>query len=107
MTAPLNGQPFLVCSTSGPAGRRDKPGRAKQERLRLKWLEWTVVSRRGFFAMVTAAILHGQEPKPNLFGVAEAYERFLGRWSRLLALPLMDLTDIAVGGRFLDVGSGT
>ena len=94
----------IICDS---AGRRDEPGRGKQERLRHKWLEWSLLSRRGFFATVTAAVLHGQEPKPNMFGDAEAYERFMGRWSRLLARPLMDFTDIADGGRILDVGSGT
>lgn len=40
---------------------------------------------------------------------AEAYDRFMGRYSRLLApqlADLADLTDLAAGHRVLDVGSG-
>ena len=37
----------------------------------------------------------------SLFSGPEAYERFMGRWSRLLARPLIDFTDIADGGRIL------
>ncbi len=42
-----------------------------------------------------------------MFGNAEAYERFMGRWSRLLAPLLVDWTDVPETGRVLDVGSGT
>lgn len=42
-----------------------------------------------------------------MFGNAEAYERFMGRWSRLVAPLLVDLTDPPDRGRVLDVGSGT
>jgi SAM-dependent methyltransferase len=42
-----------------------------------------------------------------MFGNAEAYERFMGRWSRLVAPSLVDFTDVPDGGRMLDVGSGT
>ncbi len=37
---------------------------------------------------------------------AESYDRFMGRYSRLLAPQLADLADIRVGQRALDVGSG-
>ena len=37
---------------------------------------------------------------------AEAYDRFMGRYSRLLAPQLADLAGLAVGQRVLDVGSG-
>src|SRR2546427_528143 len=70
-------------------------------------LERSMLSRRGLLATVSVAVLRGQQPKPNMFGDAEAYERFMGRWSRLLARPLVDFTDIADGARILDVGSGT
>ena len=42
-----------------------------------------------------------------MFGDAEAYERFMGRWSRVLAPLLVDFTDLRDTGRVLDVGSGT
>jgi SAM-dependent methyltransferase len=42
-----------------------------------------------------------------MFGNAEAYERFMGRWSRLVAPLLVDFADLPDRGRVLDVGSGT
>ena len=42
-----------------------------------------------------------------MFADAEAYERFMGRWSRLLAPLLLDFAGVADGARVLDVGSGT
>ena len=42
-----------------------------------------------------------------MFGDAEAYERFMGRWSRLVAPGLVEFTGVPDGGRVLDVGSGT
>jgi SAM-dependent methyltransferase len=42
-----------------------------------------------------------------MFANAEAYERFMGRWSRLVAPLLVDFTDPPDRGRVLDVGSGT
>lgn len=52
-------------------------------------------------------VLRGQDRQPNMFGDAEAYERFMGRWSRLVAPRLVDFTDLPERGRILDVGSGT
>jgi SAM-dependent methyltransferase len=37
---------------------------------------------------------------------AESYDRFMGGWSRLLAPRLLDLADVRVGQRALDVGCG-
>ncbi|MDM0015678.1 class I SAM-dependent methyltransferase [Variovorax sp. J22P168] len=37
----------------------------------------------------------------------DAYEKLMGRWSRLLALPFLDFTGTADGERVLDVGCGT
>jgi SAM-dependent methyltransferase len=37
----------------------------------------------------------------------DAYDRFMGRYSRLLAPQLADLAGVAAGQRVLDVGSGT
>jgi SAM-dependent methyltransferase len=42
-----------------------------------------------------------------MFADAEAYERFMGRWSRLVAPLLLTFADIRPGGQVLDVGSGT
>jgi ubiquinone/menaquinone biosynthesis C-methylase UbiE len=42
-----------------------------------------------------------------MFADAEAYERFMGRWSRLVAPQLVDFTDMPDPARILDVGSGT
>ena len=42
-----------------------------------------------------------------MFADAEAYERFMGRWSRMLAPLLADFTGLPERGRVLDVGSGT
>jgi len=42
-----------------------------------------------------------------MFGDAEAYERFMGRWSRLAAPRLVDFADLPERCRALDVGSGT
>jgi len=42
-----------------------------------------------------------------MFGNAENYERFMGRWSRLVATLLADFASLKDSGRVLDVGSGT
>lgn len=42
-----------------------------------------------------------------MFENAEAYERFMGRWSRPLARLLVDFCGLPQRGRLLDVGSGT
>lgn len=41
-----------------------------------------------------------------MFAVADAYDRFMGRYSTLLAPQMADLAGIAAGQRALDVGSG-
>lgn len=42
-----------------------------------------------------------------MFADAEAYERFMGRWSRLVAPLLVDFVALPKTGHVLDVGSGT
>jgi len=42
-----------------------------------------------------------------MFGNAEAYERFMGRWSRLVAPRFVDFADLRESARVLDAGSGT
>lgn len=66
-----------------------------------------MLSRRAFVFSAAVPAVRGQDRKPNMFGDAEAYERFMGRWSRLVAPLLVDFTDLPDGGRVLDVGSGT
>ncbi len=66
-----------------------------------------MLSRRVFLAVPGAAALRAQEQKGNMFGDAEAYERFMGRWSRLAAPLLVDFAGVRDTGHALDVGSGT
>src|SRR5215471_21486956 len=42
-----------------------------------------------------------------MFAAAESYERFMGRWSRLIAARLVDFTNLPDEGQVLDIGSGT
>jgi SAM-dependent methyltransferase len=53
------------------------------------------------------AALPSQDRRIKMFGNAEAYDRFMGRWSRLLAPLLVDFSQMHNTGRVLDVGSGT
>ena len=43
----------------------------------------------------------------EMFSESEAYERFMGRWSRLLAPLFLEFSDLDNGDAVLDVGSGT
>ena len=38
---------------------------------------------------------------------ADGYERLMGRWSRVLAVPFIEFAGVADGERILDVGCGT
>jgi SAM-dependent methyltransferase len=42
-----------------------------------------------------------------MFSASHAYDRFMGRWSRLLAPRLVECADVGSGDSILDVGSGT
>jgi len=42
-----------------------------------------------------------------MFANAEAYERFMGRWSRSIAARLKDCINLPDEGQLLDIGSGT
>src|SRR5262245_33745753 len=42
-----------------------------------------------------------------MFANAEAYERFMGRWSRLVAARFLEWTNVPDKGQVLDIGSGT
>src|SRR5262245_30922430 len=48
-----------------------------------------------------------EKANPAMFSEAEAYERFMGRWSRRLASPFLKFAGLKDGNRVLDVGSGT
>jgi SAM-dependent methyltransferase len=47
------------------------------------------------------------DAQPGIFGESAAYERFMGRWSRLLAPALVTFAGVRDGDDVLDVGSGT
>ncbi len=63
--------------------------------------------RRAFLLSPAIPFLRGQQRQPSMFADAEAYERFMGRWSRLVAPLFVDFTGLPPRGRVLDVGSGT
>ena len=66
-----------------------------------------MLSRRAALGTVSGALLRAQRPDRNMFADAEAYERFMGRWSRLMAPLLVDFARLPAAGTILDVGSGT
>jgi SAM-dependent methyltransferase len=66
-----------------------------------------MLSRRVVLLAPVVAWLRGQERQGKMFGDAEAYERFMGRWSRLVAPRFAAFAALPEGGRILDVGSGT
>jgi SAM-dependent methyltransferase len=66
-----------------------------------------MLSRRAFLSSSVIPVLYGQQGKPAMFADARDYERFMGRWSRLVATQLVDFTGVPDHGRMLDVGSGT
>jgi SAM-dependent methyltransferase len=47
------------------------------------------------------------ETEAKMFAVAAGYERFMGRWSRLLAPVYISFAGVKNGDRVLDVGTGT
>ncbi len=63
--------------------------------------------RRAFALAPFVSVLQGQDRQPNMFGDAQSYERFMGRWSSLVAPRLVDFTGLRERGRVLDIGSGT
>ena len=46
-------------------------------------------------------------PSSEAWGLGEAYEPYVGRWSRLVARELLAWLALPPGGRWLDVGCGT
>ena len=47
------------------------------------------------------------EAEAKMFAASAGYERFMGRWSRLLAPPYVAFAGVKDGDRVLDVGTGT
>ena len=47
------------------------------------------------------------EAEAKMFAASAGYERFMGRWSRLLAPAYIDFAGVKNGDRILDVGTGT
>ena len=66
-----------------------------------------MVSRRVFLATMSMPLLQGQDKDAKMFGNAEAYERFMGRWSQRVAPLLVDFAVVPETGSVLDIGSGT
>jgi SAM-dependent methyltransferase len=71
-----------------------------------------LLSRRSLLAstlgLVAAPVRGGNSPfQKDMFAESEAYERFMGRWSRKLAPPFARFAEIGAGQDVLDVGSGT
>ena len=56
---------------------------------------------------VAAGLAAATPAQDALFSAADAYERFMGRWSRALAPPLVTIAGVRDGDAVLDVGSGT
>src|SRR5438477_2238 len=54
-----------------------------------------------------AAIQHSVEYIKREFGIAEAYEVMMGRWSRQLAPLFVEFVGVRDGENVLDVGCGT
>jgi SAM-dependent methyltransferase len=65
-----------------------------------------MLSRRQAIGLCGIGLL-GAQPRSSMFADAQAYERFMGRWSRLLAPLLIDFARLPETGTVLDVGSGT
>jgi len=60
-----------------------------------------------FLSACAAPLLGAQRDESALFADAEAYEHFMGRWSRRMAPLLVDFAGVPESGRILDAGSGT
>src|SRR4051794_1754548 len=66
-----------------------------------------MLSRRTVLLAPAFPILCSQAQGPKMFDDAKAYERFMGRWSRMVAPLLVNFTAPPNAGRILDIGSGT
>jgi ubiquinone/menaquinone biosynthesis C-methylase UbiE len=57
--------------------------------------------------LVTSQKIFARKKGKVMFEVADAYERQMGRWSRLLAPLFVEFLGVREGDRFLDAGCGT
>jgi SAM-dependent methyltransferase len=57
--------------------------------------------------LIAGSLLPGGGPQEGIFSRGDAYERFMGRWSRELAPLLVKFARVRDGDAVLDVGSGT
>lgn len=48
-----------------------------------------------------------QAESKGLWGASDAYERYMGRWSRKVAAQFLDWVDVPPGARWVDIGCGT
>src|SRR5262245_19746058 len=69
-----------------------------------------VMSNGGVFALFMVALgmlIDGPGDQDSIFSAAQAYEHFMGRWSRSLAPLFVRFAGVRNGDTVLDVGSGT
>lgn len=69
-------------------------------------LSGVVLSGIGVVAIGSVVINAGRD-QDAIFSEAQAYERFMGRWSRLLAPLVVRFAGVRDGDAVLDIGSGT
>jgi SAM-dependent methyltransferase len=77
----------------------------------------TMFVRRAVLSLLTVVVVTGQgasaqtpsvaDAEAKMFAMSAGYERFMGRWSRLLAPNFIVFAGIKNGNRVLDVGTGT
>jgi SAM-dependent methyltransferase len=65
------------------------------------------MDQRSIGAAATPQSSSTTEADARMFTMSEGYERFMGRWSRLLAPAYISFAGIRNGERILDVGTGT
>jgi SAM-dependent methyltransferase len=73
-------------------------------------ISWSVTSCAAISTLLVVAcgmLLEGADRQDPVFSEAQAYERFMGRWSRGLALHFVRFAGVRDGDVVLDVGSGT
>jgi SAM-dependent methyltransferase len=69
------------------------------------WVYTSILS--GILALCFSQQAPSGESQAAMFADAVAYERFMGRWSRLVAPLFVEFAGIKDGDRVLDIGSGT
>jgi len=101
-----NLNPTLLKMATPIVKKRTRTATCSQNELELMYTA-KMLSRRRLLATLAAPFIRRQDQASKMFEDAEAYEQFMGRWSRLVAPLLVDFTDVPETGRVLDVGSGT